>query len=275
MESASETQAAAGVLRDYFNLWSGRVAPSITGLFVLLFGADKSIKSLCRELLGQHSREWLVEQVPWKVPQGTDSGGARTWLFGFSFDQALEYFRMTVRVHGENSLQVSSILGESISVGLEEGFSTLLVGRPSYHRLEKQDGYRVDLVIRKIAVEHCSDKQLSTYLRNSTAYILREVFNQLQPRLDELWNELDKSDQVDIELARSLILQNIPFYLKQLGVHKYPILSSSLNRYRDDERKEKSLLAQPESKRTGKGKKNLSLICNESLNRMRGHSKQY
>lgn len=239
MESASETQAAAGVLRDYFNLWSGRVAPSITGLFVLLFGADKLIKSLCGELLGQHSREWLVEQVPWKVPQGTDSGGARTWLFGFSFDQALEYFHMTVRVHGENSLQVSSILGESISVGLEEGFSTLLVGRPSYHRLEKQDGYRVDLVIRKIAVEHCSDKQLSTYLRNSTAYILREVFNQLQPRLDELWNELDKSDQVDIELARSLILQNIPFYLKQLGVHKYPILSSSLNRYRDDERKEK------------------------------------
>ena len=238
IDAAAQTGACAGVLREYFQTWSGRVAPSLTGAFVLLFGGDDSIKALCRDLLGQHSREWLIEQLPWQIPQGTESGGARTWLYEFSLEQALDYFQMTVRVHDAQTLRVHSILGELITVGLEEEFSTVFVGRPSYFSLGGEHGYRVDLVLRKIATEQCSDKQLSVYLRNSTAYLLREVFNQLQPRLDTLWNELDKSDQVDIELARSLILRNIPFYLKQLGAHKYPNLNSGLNRFRDEERKE-------------------------------------
>ena len=238
INAATQIGAGAGVLREYFQTWSGRVAPSLTGAFVLLFGGDDSIKALCRDLLGQHSREWLIEQLPWQTPQGTESGGARTWLFDFSLEEALDYFQMTVRVHDAQSLRVHSILGELITVGLEEEISTVFVGRPSYFSLGGTRGYRVDLVIRKIATEQCSDKQLSMYLRNSTAYLLREVYNQIQPRLDALWNELDKSDQVDIELARSLILHNIPFYLKQLGAHKYPKLNTSLNRFRDEERKE-------------------------------------
>lgn len=234
----TQTGAGAGILRDYFQAWSGRVAPSLTGAFVLLFGGDDSVKGLCRDLLGQHSREWLIEQLPWQVPQGTESGGAKAWLCDFSLEQALDYFRMTVRVHDAQTLRVHSILGELITVGLEEEFSTVFVGRPSYFPLGGSRSYRVDLVLRNIATEQCSDKQLSAYLRNSTAYLLREVFNQRQPRLETLWNELDKSDQVDIELARSLILRNIPFYLKQLGAHQYPNLNAGLNRFREEERKE-------------------------------------
>ena len=254
-ESVSETQPeAAGVLRDYFQSWSGRVAPSLTGMFVLLFGTDEPIKIFCRELLGQHSREWLIEQLPWQIPQGTESGGARTWLSGFSLESALDYLRMSVRVHNAKTLRVHSILGKLIPVRLEEEFTMLLVGKPSYHRLEKQDGYRVDLVLRKVAVDQCSDNQLSSYLQHSTAYLLREVFNQIQTHLDTLWDELDKSDQVDIDLARSLILQNIPFYLKQLGVHKYPNLNSSLNRYRGEERKEKEFVATQQEEKYRKAK---------------------
>ncbi len=237
-DAAAQTNATAGILREYFQMWSSRVAPLMTGVFVLLFGRDESVKVLCQDLLGQHSREWLIEQIPWTVPEGTVSGGAKTWLNGFSFEQALDYFSMTVRVHDAETLRVYSILGELISVGLEEDFSTLLVGRPSYYTLGGSQGYRIDLVIRKIAAEQFTDKQLSDYLRNSTTYLLREVYNQVQPRLDVLWNELDKSDQVDIELARSLILKNIPFYLKQLGAHKNPGLSAGLNRFREEERKE-------------------------------------
>ncbi|HED12294.1 MAG TPA: hypothetical protein ENI62_01315 [Gammaproteobacteria bacterium] len=238
VDAATQPNATAGILREYFQMWSTRVAPSITGAFVLLFGGNKPVKALCRDLLGQHSREWLIEQIPWTVPEGTESGGAKTWLNGFSIEQALDCFSMTVRVHDAETLRVYSILGELIPVGLEEDFSTLFVGRPGYVSLGESRGYRVDLVLRNIATEQCTDKQLSAYLRNSTTYLMREVYNQIQPRLDALWNDLDKSDQVDIELARSLILQNIPFYLKQLGAHKHPNLSVDLNRFREEERRE-------------------------------------
>ncbi len=193
IDSTTQLAACAEILREYFQLWVGRVTPALTGALVLLFGADESIKTHCEDCVRPHSRVWLIAQFPWQTPQGTECGGAKTWLSGFSFESALEYFRMTVRVHDAQTLRVHSILGEVIQVGLEEKFSTLFVGKPSYFPLDKRSGYRVDLVLRKIAIEQCSEKQLSSCLRNSTDYLLREVFNQTQPRLDALWNELDKS----------------------------------------------------------------------------------
>jgi hypothetical protein len=253
---ATRPEASAGIVRDYFQLWSGRVVPTLTGVIVLLFGADESIKALCREMLGQHSREWLINQLPWKTPDGIEAGGAKTWLYGYSLEKALNYFQMTVRVHDAEYLHVQSILGQLIKVGLEEKFSSLFVGRPNYTHLVNHEGYRVDLVLRKIPIEQCSDKQLSSYLQESTTYLMREVFNQAQPRLDTLWNELDKSDQVDIELARALILQNIPFYLIQLGAHRHPKLRDGLNRYRDDERREKEFAGKPDEQKYKKSKEN-------------------
>ena len=38
-----------------------------------------------------------------------------------------------------------------------------------------------------------------------------------------LWRELDRSDQLEIRIARRLILDHIPFYLRQLSVKSQPI----------------------------------------------------
>ncbi|MES9887334.1 MAG: hypothetical protein ABW140_11015 [Candidatus Sedimenticola sp. 6PFRAG1] len=255
-DASANPEATASILRDYFQTWVGRVPPALTAVLALLFGRHESVKALCQELLGQHSREWLISQMPWKIPEEIDSGGARCWLYEYSLEEAIEYFQMTARVHSEDSITVRSILGHAIKVNLEDKYTNLLVGRPSYHRLEDSSGYRVDLVLRKIAVDQCSDKQLSSYLQESTTYLLQEVFNQKQPRLDRLWSELDKSDQVDIELARALILQNIPFYLKQLGAHKHPTLNESITRYRDDERREKEFSGKPDEQKYKASKEN-------------------
>ncbi|SEF89806.1 sacsin N-terminal ATP-binding-like domain-containing protein [Marinobacterium lutimaris] len=235
---AAEPSAAAGILRDYFQDWSGRVAPALTGALVLLCGGEDSVKSFCQDLLGQHSREWLIEKLPWRIAQGVDQGGALTWLNGFTLERALDYFSMTVRIHDTERLTVCSIIGTPASVEVEKELDSIFIGKPSYYSFGGNRGYRVDLVLRKLDVDQCSDKVLSDLLKSSMTYLLTEVYGQKGAGLDGLWGELDTADQVDIELARSLILRNIPFYLKQLGAHKHPSLISGLNRFRDEERKE-------------------------------------
>lgn len=247
VEHASETSSTGPILRHYFDPWTGRVASPLVGVFVLLFGGDQTVKDLCRDLLGQHSRDWLMSQVPWEPPHSDAAAPRKTWLQGFMLDRALDYFRMAVRVHEGDTVSVRSILGEPVKVALDQQFQNLFVGRPSYFRLDEGDGYRVELVLRRIDTARCSDAQLSDYLKSSTAYLLREVFNQYRPELDALWNELGQSDQVDIDLAKALMLDNIPFYLKQLGTHRHPALRDKLERFRENERQEKEFGIQPQA----------------------------
>ena len=238
LPAATQPSATAAVLRDYFQNWSGRVAPALTGALVLLFGGEDSVKALCRDLLGQHSREWLIAQLPWKTAVGVDSNGTGAWLRGYTLERALDYFRMTVRVHDSERVNVNSIIGTSISVEVDKEFDSIFIDKPSYCSLGGDRGYRVDLIVRKLDVDQLSDKELSRVLQASMGYLLREVYEQQGTGLDDLWGQLDTADQVDIELARSLILRNIPFYLKQLGAHKHPNLTAGLSRFRDEERKE-------------------------------------
>tara|TARA_R110001583_G_scaffold158496_1_gene310431 strand:- start:14694 stop:22307 length:7614 start_codon:yes stop_codon:yes gene_type:complete len=234
LPAALQPSAAAGVLREYFINWSGIVSPSLIGAFTLLFGRDESIKLLCEELLGQHSREWLMDQLPQAIIK--IDGSARPK--GVHFSRALESCVTTVQIHDSDRLEIQSIIGKPIYVSTGKEFSNLFIGRPSHHALSNDRGFRVDFVLRKLDVDQFSGKHLSSLLQSSVEYLLREVYGHKTAHLDALWAELDTADQVDIELARSLILRNIPFYLKQLRAHKYPSLTASLNRFREEERKE-------------------------------------
>ena len=69
-------------------------------------------------------------------------------------------------------------------------------------------------------------------LKKTTEYILAEVYSQKAP-LGTLWEELDRSEQLDIRIARQLVLHHIPFYLRQLGVHKHPRLQDFLNQWNE------------------------------------------
>jgi len=216
-------------LRDYFESWDHYVTPAVIGAFVLLFGTEKSIKVFSSDLLHPHSREGVMSKVEWKRLEGS----GMSWLTGCTFDEALGYVKkIIVDVSDDKDIEVYSILKKHITVSVSEEIENLIVGR-----FGTLDG-ALKITLRKIDPVNFTDKELSEFLQSSMTYMLSEVYNQKNINLDVLWDELDKSDQVDIELAKSLILQNIPFYLKQLGAHKSNTIRTILNNYRDDERKE-------------------------------------
>lgn len=214
------------LLRDYFGPWTGRVSPLSISALLILFGREETPKLLAKDLLGQHSAEWLIDQYPWNVPP-------RDRLAEFSLNQALEHTAITVSIHQKKSVLVHSILGKPIDVPLSEEFSTLFVGPL------RCSGNNFTLALRRIELDKFSDQHLSQLVKQSIIYLLTEVYDQRFPNIDRLWEELDKSDQVDIDLAKALILENIPFYLKILGAHEYPALRDRLKRFRESARQEK------------------------------------
>lgn len=222
--------ATGNILRDYFEAWSGRVLDPLVASLIVLLGREDSTRELASDCLRPHSLDWLIGQLPWQVPDTPREQESKTWLHGFELEQALAYFSVAINVHHESETTVESILGTIIEVPLDEDFESLFIGKPSYYS-QGSEGYLISLVLRKIDPSAYSDTELSDCIKNSVSYLLKSLYGQSKPILDGLWTELDKSDQVDIELARALILDNIPFYLKQLGAHKHPELDLRLQAY--------------------------------------------
>jgi hypothetical protein len=234
-QTATMPGATGKLVSDYFETWYGRVPDPLIAALIVLLGREESAREVAAEYLGHHSLDWLIDQVPWVVPETSPGEENRTWLHGLGFEEALAHFKVAVVIQGEKEVLIESIIGEQIKVELDSNFETLFIGRPSYHS-QGSEGYLVKCVLRKIEPTDYADSDLADYIKLSVRYLLKELYNQQKPLLDGLWSELDKSDQVDIGLARALILEHIPFYLKQLGAHKHPDLDRYLRGY-DEARK--------------------------------------
>lgn len=231
--TVSSVDAAAAILAHYFQNWQGRVPDPLIGCFACLCGGEPAIRRLASQFLGvNHTPEWLVAFIPWTVPTRRDDG-ALAWLHGMSLEQAINYFRFTVHTVDKEVVDVRSILGGPVQVRLDTDFRHLLVGAPRYHRITQgeTEQYRVDIALRVIDTDAMSNERLGDYLKASIEYLIREVYAQRQATLDHLWVELDRSDQLHIDLARELMMEHMPFYVRQLGVQRHPRLEKALRSY--------------------------------------------
>jgi hypothetical protein len=223
---AFHPDAAHGVLESYFSKWQDRVSDPLIAALLLLMGGQEKIRHLADEYLGHHSLEWLIGEFPWVIPR-TEHHDDPEWLNGFEMKKAVDYFSFTVRVNKKNVISLNSIIGGPINVSIAKDCKTLFLGNPYY----RDGGRQVSVVIQPIDVGEFSETRLTEIIKESICWLLRQVYNQNGNDFSGLWSELDKSDQIDIELARTLILDNIPFYLKQLGALKNDELDFHLKAY--------------------------------------------
>ena len=182
------------------------------GMMLALLGPD--MRKLAKEYLHPHSFEWLVEKLPWDDPGTRDR--IVEWMGGKSVDEALELIQAAIRVEKEGEVEVLNLLGDPIWVALDaidEDPSTLLAGSLSW-----QGGYGVMIPLRRVDPDRLQPEQLSKLLRATAEQLYVDLYNQKNADFGLLWQELAKSDQLEIEIARRLILDHIPFYLKQLSV---------------------------------------------------------
>ena len=201
---------ARSILRSYFGAWDPSLVPQpMVGVVLALLGSG--VRELASEYLHPHSFEWIRRILPWRDPGGTWERAE--WMGGKTADQALELIQAGVQVRSEDHVEVRNLVGDPIRVALDLNPSTLLAGP-----LNWEGGYGVTIPLRRIEPDRFQPEQLADLLRTTTEQLFADLYNQKNPDFGSLWQELAKSDQLEIGIARRLILDHIPFYLKQLSV---------------------------------------------------------
>jgi hypothetical protein len=226
-----EISASAENLRAFFSDWEGLVAPELICAFLSLLGDDPDMIRLAGQYRGRHSVEWIRENIPWNINRTTDMG-RQGWLYGLNQHEALAQHRFIVNCSDGKTVSISSIIGEEITVPLKSKFSSLITGG-LFYEYPTGSVSNVRIQIRRPSIENTPPSELSALLRSSTEYLLEKAYNQTDCDLSTLWEELDKSEQLDIRIAQQLVLNHLPFYLRQLGVHKHEKLQDLLKKWND------------------------------------------
>ena len=219
-ESSSDSRAASHVVQHYFSAWQGRGLEPLIGTFVLLLGNGEGVRKQACELLAPHSAERVLSRIPWQK-ENLRHDGTSGWLSGLGLESAIDRLRFAVRIRRDENEMVTSILGESIRVPLDEEFESVLVGKPRYARL-KGDRYEVAIALRWTDPHTETEERLSALLKRTVELLLFRVYDRRQVDLDPLWGELRATEQFDIDIARRLILEDVPLYLRQLGAARDP-----------------------------------------------------
>ena len=203
-------QDTAETLRDYFQSWNSNLVPaSMIGVVLALLGP--ALRDLAKAYLKPHSFEWLVGKLPWSDPGRTRE--RREWMGETTVAQALDRIQSDVHVQTGGEVKVLNLLGQSMRVALEQDPHTLLAGALSW-----QGGYGVMIPLRRIQTGGLQPERLRDLLRATAERLYSDLYNQGGEDFSALWQELDQSDQLEIDIARHLILDHIPFYLRQLSV---------------------------------------------------------
>ena len=203
-------QATPGILRGYFQPWDSNLVPApMIGVVLALLGP--ALRDLTEAYLKPHSFEWLVGKLPWRDPGRTRQ--RREWMGETTVAQALELIQSGVHVQTGNEVEVLNLLGQPMRVALEQEPRTLLAGALSW-----QGGYGVTVPLRRIETDRLQPERLCELLRATAERLYSDLYNQGGTDFSALWQELDQSDQLEIDIARRLILDHVPFYLRQLSV---------------------------------------------------------
>lgn len=221
--------AAPADLAGYFRSWSSLIRPELVGALLCLFGPR--VRELAQRELGTRSVDGIRGQLGWRMPDQIDLE-RRGWMYGVSAEQALETLLIGVEIVTGDSASVTGITGQGIEAPLARDFNTIIVGEPWWGMTQRGGGKPVLLPLRRITPAEFESDELSDLLLRTAEYVLRKCYNQPNANLDALWKELNRSDQLEIAVARAMILEHLPFYLRQLGAHHHNKgLRSDLDKY--------------------------------------------
>lgn len=207
-------QNSSKILEEYFSKWKGLTQEELIGALLCLLG--RSYLDLARLYLGTRSVEWVFDQIPFKSPSMVDSSGHREWVKNRTPIKVRESLAVIAQIINEDQVIVNSLTGKKLKVPLSKEFNTIIAGSPNW-----RGEFLCYLPIRGISPGVYPDEKLSFLIKQTFRYLLDKIYYQPDPNLDGLWQELEKSDQLAIKVARRVILNHLPFYLRQLNAHHH------------------------------------------------------
>jgi len=220
-----EIVVSADNLEDFFAEWEGLVEPEMICAFLSLLGDGPGMRDLAERYSGRHSMEWIRDSIPWTRHEQAEKWQNRELMHETDQHEAFAHHRFIVECLDGEMAGTISITGKKIDVPLKTEFQSLIIGGV-YYEWPYAGKTFPRLRLRRPKTE--SSSELSRLLRLTAEYVLKKVYGQQDCDLSPLWEELDRSEQLDIRIAEQLVLNHVPFYMRLLGVQKHPRLKRLL-----------------------------------------------
>lgn len=228
--------AATERLRAYFDRWRDLLPNEQIGGFLALLGDDPAVRLLAEEFLGRNrtldetrDKFGLLAMQCGRDPSGNPiMEDAQTMI---------RKQRVVVEIAAEPLIHVLNLLGDEITVPRNERPMTLFVGfgnrnSPFPHRIDQ--GLRLRCFrLNAIDPTEFTEIELSRLLRDSAAKFIAEAYNnrESQTRFATTWDELAASDQLDIRITQSRIIESGFLILDLYGLRSDPDLARVLDRW--------------------------------------------
>lgn len=200
------------ILRGYFYSWESLIGTEVIGAFLsLITGGDALLEALAQGYLGNRNVELVRRRL---------LGGK---------DLSLKQFTIRLARRDDSSREVRSVLGEYFSARL------IRSGRINLLSIRNQVDNDVELEFFPFEA-----RSAQTYLKNilfkATKKLVEQVYKVSSSDLETIWNDLIQSKQLDIQVARSFLLEGAPYVLRALGIHKINATINELLRGWDEKR---------------------------------------
>ena len=198
-------------LREYWRRWETVVSPEVVGGFLTLFGGQPEIVEMAQEFLGPN-RSVNVVRGRLGMRYRVDSMG-RGGTPVKDVDLQRMRFAFVDAAAGE-TVEIANLVGDLILVELSREVETIFVG----HIGSTYGGENPTNVatLRSFDFADYARRQLIEILVQSATYLLSEVYWVVADALEEVFSELDESEQLDLPVAQSLIADHLLFYFSQL-----------------------------------------------------------
>jgi hypothetical protein len=127
-------------------------------------------------------------------------------------------------------IETKNLLGNLTSFPIETTPETLLIGTPNWVRIKDRTALKVQFASIE-TLKQLSNKEINILLKRTTQILMRKIHHDKLDHVDALWKEIDKSDQLDIEIVRHKIFYSLPTYLAQLSAHRQLPIKEYHDRY--------------------------------------------
>lgn len=208
--SVTATDATnSDVLQNYFRAWEQYCPTEPIGAFLtLLYGNEGSVKNLAHLYLGKRNL-----------------GILRQRLFEFQ-PVANRTFRIYVGQASDSTREVESIMGFTFKASLVN------TKNPPHLFVNKLAPDVTELELLPIQPQNFIPTQLVNILNNSTKILLKEVYEVTPSSLNQIWEDLLESDQLDIQVAKNFLLEGAPYVMRMLGAHeRIPLIKTLLTNW--------------------------------------------
>ena len=206
---------SAARLERYFNAWEGAVPSEVIGGFLALLGNHWRLLELSEQYLGNRTYEVVRGKVDWQpIPPKSSAEGANE-----NIHKTMRKQRFLVELDGGETTVVTNLLGALFPAHIElKRFDSLFVGSTNEQfRFQYGMSFRVNRIkLRSIQPDEFSHPELCNLIKGSAALLLNKVYKQAAGNLDDVFDDLAQSEQLDIRIAQNLLLNAAFFYVQQL-----------------------------------------------------------